>query len=159
MLSPAILADRRADPQNWPCNSTGFPEWRAGDCTCKVCTPIKTPSGAPPDIESPKYTEAKRLDDVMEEYYYESLVGQGTAGTSSGTAPVPTVEEADSPDKPYSPSEATAEEQDFFGRKMLRKMHGQNPADYTSSPNLHHPDYGGDKYEEPSPAKKQPKFD
>ena len=64
MLSPAILADRRADPQNWPCNSTGFPEWRAGDCTCKVCTPIKTPSGAPPDIESPKYTEAKRLDDV-----------------------------------------------------------------------------------------------
>ena len=55
MLSPAILADRRADPQNWPCNSTGFPEWRAGDCTCKVCTPIKTPSGAPPDIESPKY--------------------------------------------------------------------------------------------------------
>ena len=52
---------------------------------------INTPSGAPPDIESPKYTEAKRLDDVMEEYYYESLVGQGTAGTSSGTAPVPTV--------------------------------------------------------------------
>ena len=91
------------------------------------------------DIESPKYTEAKRLDDVMEEYYYESLVGQGAAGTSSGTAPVPTVEEADSPDKPYSPSEATAEEQDFFGRKMLRKMHGQNPADYTHSPNLHHP--------------------
>ena len=39
----------------------------------------------------------------MEEYYYEwgttTVMGQGTAGTSSGMAPVPTVEEADSPDK------------------------------------------------------------
>ena len=37
---------------------------------------------------------------------------------------------ADSPNN-YSPSQATAEELAFFGRRMLRKMADQNPDDYT----------------------------
>ena len=66
---------------------------------------------------------------------------------------------ADSPNN-YSPSQATAEELAFFGRRMLRKMADQNPDDYTPEANLHHPDYGGDKYEASPPAKKhQPAFD
>ena len=35
---------------------------------------------------------------------------------------------------------------------MLRKMADQNPDDYTPEANLHHPDYGGDKYEASPPA-------
>ena len=46
---------------------------------------------------------------------------------------------------------------------MLRKMADQNPDDYTPEANLHHPDYGGDKYEASPPAKTakkhQPAFD
>ena len=100
----------------------------------------------------------------MEEYYYESLVGQGTAGTSSGTAPVPTVEEAESPEKPYSPSEATGPPLESKTSSVARcsarcTVRTRPTTVYTRSPNLHHPDYGGDKYEEPSPAMKHPNFD
>ena len=69
---------------------------------------------------------------------------------------------ADSPNN-YSPSQTTAEELAFFALwppHAARKMTDQNPDDYTPEANLHHPDYGGDKYEASPPAQKHhPVFD
>jgi hypothetical protein len=44
---------------------------------------------------------------------------------------------ASSPALPFSPSECPSAEQRFFTRKQLRKMHGQDPSQFTPEPPGH----------------------
>ena len=50
---------------------------------------------------------------------------------------------------PYTPSDEPESAQKFFGRRNLRKNAGQDPDKYTPVRNMHHPAYGGDKYDGP----------
>ena len=50
---------------------------------------------------------------------------------------------------PYTPSDEPESVQEFFGRRNLRKVAGQDPDKYTPMRNMHHPAYGGDKYDGP----------
>ena len=50
---------------------------------------------------------------------------------------------------PYTPSYEPESVEKFFGRRNLRKIAGQDPDKYTQVRNMHHPAYGGDKYDGP----------
>ena len=74
--------------------------------------------------------------------FKEEGVLQPDFGSSSLPASTPEdllrpASNASSPALPFSPSECPSAEQRFFTRKQLRKMHGQDPSQFTPEPPGH----------------------
>ena len=107
------------------------------------CGPAEASGGEPlspsamPSLAEPK-SESKKAKD--------SPVKPSPPASSSSKVSTP----SSSSSVPYTPSDEPKDTQMFFGRRMLRKMHGQDPSLFTPEPNMHHPAYGGDKYDGPA---------
>ena len=104
-VTPDVLKERMADPITWPCGDDGINGRYRRSCRAPCCiVPPKTPD----DEDSPKWK--KTLEERENE---ECNILQPDFG---------------SPDTPaFSPSQCSSSDRNFFGRRHLRIMYGQDP--------------------------------
>ena len=103
-VTPCELRLRLADTTTYPCGDEGINGMFRSGCRAPCCiVPGMTPDGE----DSPKWVAT--LEELENE---ASNMRQPDFGT---------------PKRPFSPSQCSLAEQEFFGRRQLRKMNGQDP--------------------------------
>ena len=116
-------------------NVSGSAE-RDGTLTSRVCPSVVTRAAARKANVSDELSNlaaevaaAMAEENVLSPHFSSPLVPPGTAEDLLGPG--------SSGSLPFSPSEYPTSAQRFFGRRQLRKMHGQDPDKYTPVPARH----------------------